>query len=89
MEKNSKKLTITKIRVTIDSLLTPNKTNSKVQNKSKRSVSIAPIINQHLMKLGFLCEIPYNNALFAVNLQAAITLDPIIIHWSELMTKSN
>ena len=89
MVKNNKKLDNTELIIAIDSLALPNMNNWKEPNKTSRKISTASMINQHLIKLDFLCEIPYNNAQLAMNFKAKIMLNARIIHFSELMTKSN
>ena len=89
MVKNNKKLDNTKLIIAIDSLVLPNMNNWKEPNKTNRKISTASMINQHLIKLDFLCEIPYNNAQLAMNFKAKMMLNARIIHFSELMTKSN
>ena len=89
MVKNNKKLNNTKLIIAIDSLVLPTMNNWKEPNKTNRKISTASMINQHLIRLDFLCEIPYNNAQLAMNFKAKMMLNARIIHFSELMTKSN
>jgi len=60
--------------------------NSEMHAPNIRNISKHPIINQHLIGLGFPSVIPYIKAPFAMNLQIEIKPSEISTHWSPLLT---